>query len=382
MALEGNVKDFGLSEILQLIALQKKTGMLSITGEKTMVIYFREGQVISTRDRRAMAEDPLRDYLLGYGFLSRDEMDRIQRIQAETHLDIADILASEKKFSDDELQDIFRDQIQESIQSILSWPKSQYKFIIGSQVLQGVKSFGGLKVEGLLMESMRRIDEFPELTRIFPGDETIVKALPMPAKNPPGLEALEQSIYDLIGDGKSIGRVVPFARTARFNTYEALKSLLEKELLQIVETPKPVEAEAEERTTEKRAPHRSAFRPTAAALGALVACLAFGELVAPAVLSPGWSVTGRGHSRESAVNGPSVALAPDLASLEARLLEASMREGLEEYLARTGVYPSSLETLVSRGFLSREIFAAASADGFSYRPDRGGRSYSLERSRP
>ena len=79
MALEGNVRDFGLSEILQLIALQKKTGMLSITGEQTMVIYFREGQVISTRDRRKLAEDPFRDYILKYGFINAEEMNRIQR---------------------------------------------------------------------------------------------------------------------------------------------------------------------------------------------------------------------------------------------------------------------------------------------------------------
>ena len=39
MALEGNVKDFGLSEILQLIALQKKSGMLSILGSSHFPIH-------------------------------------------------------------------------------------------------------------------------------------------------------------------------------------------------------------------------------------------------------------------------------------------------------------------------------------------------------
>ncbi|HVO77021.1 MAG TPA: DUF4388 domain-containing protein, partial [Candidatus Bathyarchaeia archaeon] len=209
MALEGNARDFGLSEILQLIALQKKTGMLSITGDQTMVIYFREGQVISTRDRRKMAYDPLQSYLLDYGFLSAKEMDRLQQIQNQTSLDLTDILLSEKKFSDDELRIIFAEQIQETIQEVLSWPKSQYKFMIGSQILQGVKSFGSLKVEGLLMESMRRIDEFPELKRIFTSVNTIVERLPKPNGDGGELDEVEETIYDLLQRPMRIGDIVP-----------------------------------------------------------------------------------------------------------------------------------------------------------------------------
>jgi len=380
MALEGNVKDFGLSEILQLIALQKKTGMLSITGEQPMVIYFREGQVISTRDRRKVAEDPLRDYLLGYGFLTKEEMGRIGQIQTETNLDLADILISEKKFSDDELHDIFAEQIQESMQNILSCPKSQYKFIIGSQVLQGVKSFGGFKVEGLLMESMRRIDEFPELLRIFPSEETVVKSLPMPAEKSPELDTFEQSVYDLIGGQKSLGEIVPLGRAPRFNTYEALKSLLEKELLQIIEVEKPPAVAAEEETGEKRAPRPASPYPAAVALGALIVCLLAGEFAVPVVSPPGWRIRNRSDAAERAAPDPSVA--PTLPALELRLLEATVREGLEEHLALTGAYPASLETLVAEGVLSGKLLTGAHAEGFTYRPARGGRSYSIERNRP
>ena len=98
-------------------------------------------------------------------------MSRLQQVQSETNLDLIDILVSEKKFSEDELRIIFAEQIQETIQDVLSWPKSQYKFMIGSQILHGVKSPGSLKVEGLLMESMRRIDEFPGVRTDLPSGE-------------------------------------------------------------------------------------------------------------------------------------------------------------------------------------------------------------------
>jgi len=381
MALEGNVRDFGLSEILQLIALQKKTGMLSITGEQTMVIYFREGQIISTRDRRKEAADPFRDYLLKYGFISAAEMNRIHQIQTETNLDLTDILVSEKKFSDDELRIIFAEQIQETIQEVLTWPRSQYKFNIGSQVLQGVSSFGSLKVEGLLMESMRRIDEFPEFERIFPSASTIVSRLPAPAEGKVQIEELDDLVYDLLEKPMSIAELVPRARMSRFSTYEALKSLLEKGLLQIIEAEKSEETDAGETDTGKAAPPRRLPLPAIAAALALVASLAFGELAVPRLLPPGWGFVRHGAVREASVAGAS-AVAPTLGELESRLLEAAVREALEEHFAVKGAYPTGLETLVSNGLMPKKIFNEARARGFSYRLESGGKSYSLGEIRP
>jgi hypothetical protein len=381
MALEGNVRDFGLSEILQLIALQKKTGMLSITGEQAMVIYFREGQVVSTRDRRKLASDPFRDYILKYGFISAEEMDRIQQIQTETNLDLTDILVSEKKFSADEIQIIFAEQIQETIQEVLTWPRSQYKFNIGSQVLQGVNSFGSFKVEGLLMESMRRIDEFPELQRIFPTENTIVKRLPAPAEGKVQIEELESLIYDLLENPMSIAGLVPRARMSRFSTYEALKCLLEKGLLQVIEAEKSEEPDAGEIEAGNEAPPRRMPLPAIAAVLAIVASLAFGELAVPRLLPPGWGFVRHGAVVEaSAASGVSVA--PTLGELESRLIEAAVREALEEHLAVKGAYPTGLETLVSNGFMPKKVLDEAVARGLSYRLGSGGESYSLGETRP
>lgn len=380
MALEGNARDFGLSEILQLVALQKKTGMLSITGEREMVIYFREGLIVSTRDRRRLVPDPLREYMLRYGIMSPEEMARIDRVQSETSLDLTDILLSEKKFSEDELREIFAEQIQESLQEVLAWPKSQYKFVIGSQVLQGVRSFGGYKVEGLLMESMRRIDEMPELLRIFPSEETLVRRVPMGAERPE-LEPAEQELYELLESETSLAALLPRARMARFCAYETLKQLLEKGLLQVTPVERPVPAAEEETEEEYEVVRPSRTVPLLAAAGALAACFVIGEIAVPRLLPPGWSFASRASARiASAPRGAS--LAPDLAGIEAGLVERSVRDALEEHLALAGVYPGDLGTLVSKGLRPRATIERAAALGLTYRMERGGTAYSLDRGRP
>ncbi|HER43427.1 MAG TPA: DUF4388 domain-containing protein, partial [Candidatus Eisenbacteria bacterium] len=366
MALEGNVKDFGLSEIFQLIALQKKSGMLSVTADETVVIFFREGMLVSTRDRRGDLRDPLKEYLTGYGFLTKEETARIEKIQKETGMDLTEILLSEKYFSEDELSTIFVDQIQETMQEVLNWPKSYYKFNIGNQVLQNVKSFASIKVEGLLMESMRRIDEFPEMLRIFPSEKMTVRRLPTPAVKPPALDRQEEIVYELIEDGDSIEHLVSTAKMARFCTYEALKNLLEKGLLEIGEMPVEETQEVEEPVKKTVKRRKMRVVPTLATMLFLIACFAVGEYLVPMLLPPGWSVARSGESADGAPAGGAF-IAADLGELNKRLAVEALREGIETHMALKGSYPITLELLAVRNIIPSSLLDEAQRYGIVYR---------------
>jgi len=379
MALEGNAKDFGLSEIFQLISIQKKSGMLSISGDENLAIFFQDGMIVSTRDRRARARDPLKDYLLRYGFIGRNEMNNLQQVQAKSGMDLSDILLQEKYFSDDELNTIFTEQIYETVQEVLSWPKSYYKFVSGSGVLVGVRIFSALKVEGLLMESMRRIDELPEIQRIFPSEEMVVRRLPAPEDKSSRIEKNEEVIYNMLSEETSISDLVAHSRMARFNTYEALKSLLEKELLEITKDTSPVAEEVEEEVLEEKAKSGKKLAPTFAVVFMLIACFIVGEYVVPTLLPPGWTA-------EAFSSDPSVAgdigeglLSADLKEFRLRRLEAVVREGLEEYFAVKGTYPFTIEVLAVRKFITRDAIARVHQSGIVYRMGNSGLDYSLIR---
>lgn len=378
MALEGNVKDFGLSEIFQLIALQKKSGMLSVTADETVAIYFRDGQIISTRDRRSQLRDPLRDYLINYGFLEHSEIERIEKIQAETKMDLTDILIREKFYSEDELGVIYYDQIQETIQEVLGWPKSYYKFNIGNQMLQGVQSHASIKVEGVLMESMRRIDEIPELHRIFTSDRMAVKRLEMPQEKPPKLDRQEEFIYELLEKDTRIERLIETAKMARFCTYEALKNLLEKGLLEITE--KPVEekvVEVEKKTVVKKR-RKPLLLPSFATVLLLVAAFSIGEFLVPIIMPPGWCAASLRNPSETTGQGGTL-LADGLGELNLRYVEAALKQALEEHKASRGTYPISLEVLGAKKIVPRRILDEAQHQGLSYHTADNGLAYSLSR---
>ena len=65
MALQGSLEDFSLAEILQLIALQKKSGVLRLTSpEASGVLFFERGVIVSVTDRREKKSDPLLEHLV------------------------------------------------------------------------------------------------------------------------------------------------------------------------------------------------------------------------------------------------------------------------------------------------------------------------------
>ncbi len=380
MAFEGDVKDFGLSEIFQLISLQQKSGLLSISGKDHVAVFFRDGTVISTRDRRNRARDPLKDYLLRYGFIGRTEMNNLQQIQAETNLDLTDILVSEKYFSEDELKLIFSEQIQETIQDVLSWPKSHYKFIMGKQMLKGVKFYTSIQVDGLLMESMRRIDELPELKRIFPEDGIVLRRLNMPVENPPPLSKYEEFMFELLDRDRSIDWLISQARMPMFCTYEALKNLLEKELLEIIEESRPSMSVQRDEVLRNEVARRGRFAPAFAAVIILIASFTIGEYVVPAIAGSGWNyrtLTGLIDplARPEAIGSPS------LKRIENAQMEESIREGLEQYKASKGSYPFILEILAARKIVPGDLVEMADRAGLEYNPEKDGFSYELRWSR-
>ncbi len=64
MALQGNLRDFSATEILQLLGSQKKTGRLTLeSGGKKLVVYVNDGYIVSARPPGLTEGDPLLDFL-------------------------------------------------------------------------------------------------------------------------------------------------------------------------------------------------------------------------------------------------------------------------------------------------------------------------------
>jgi len=121
MALQGNLDDFSLPEILQLIAVQQKSGVLKLTsGDDVAVVFFESGRIVSTRDRRRHARDPLKPFLVQTGRLTEPQLRQIETIEAESRRELTDVLLSGSYLSSEELQHAVEEQIQDTLHQLLT----------------------------------------------------------------------------------------------------------------------------------------------------------------------------------------------------------------------------------------------------------------------
>ena len=100
MALQGTIKDFGLPDIFQLIGLQRKTGILTLSNDRdkeTVTVTFENGMVVMADSSGRRLEDRLGNVLVKQGKLSRERLEEALGVQKQTLQRLGHILATSSR---------------------------------------------------------------------------------------------------------------------------------------------------------------------------------------------------------------------------------------------------------------------------------------------
>ncbi|MCZ6649419.1 MAG: DUF4388 domain-containing protein [Acidobacteria bacterium] len=166
MALQGTLRDFSLADILQLIGLQRKTGILRISGnEDTVSVFFEKGKIVGAESEKKRMEDRLGNVLLKTDKLTQNQLNRILALQRETGRRIGDLLIQEEILSSDDLGRALVLQVTQIIYRLFRWSKGEFRFAQTTAVETERNSFHPIAVDSILMEGMRILDEWPLIER-------------------------------------------------------------------------------------------------------------------------------------------------------------------------------------------------------------------------
>lgn len=355
MALQGNLDDFSLPEILQLIAVQQKSGVLKLTSaEDVAVVFFERGRIVSTRDRRRNTRDPLKPFLVRTGHLTEAQLKQIETIESESRRELTDILVSGSYLSSEELTQAVEQQIQDTLHQLLTWKSGSYHFSGDVRTVPRFAVNVRMNTEGILMECMRRIDEFSRYKETLSSPAMVLrpKALATPPKE---MSQAEQRVLPLVDGLRPLRDILAQSRLVEFETYEALHRLLDLGVVEISLGAAPLKITP----IAPPAAHTAATQPNtglavAVAAVAVAASIAIGHWATPALLS--------GAARAGVVPA---AVPVEIATVDEA---ARVSLALETYRRVRGEYPPELETLGREGFLP-PAEARAAADRYDYRSD-------------
>lgn len=167
MSLVGNLEDLGLGDILQIVSLSQKSGVLLLaSGQRKGLIVFNDGQVVRAVSTQFKAS--LGDILLRHKLLSQEALDQAVAEQVPgDHLPLGQLLVARGRVSSEKIQAVIKAQVERTVYSFFSWEEGTFDFQLEQQQ-SAVSAFfnaqdfvleQGLNPQWLVAEGRRLVSE-------------------------------------------------------------------------------------------------------------------------------------------------------------------------------------------------------------------------------
>jgi hypothetical protein len=258
MALEGTLDVLRLPEVLQMVSMQQKTGILTVQGESDIIaVSFLVGQVVAADALNQTVEDGLGQVLASEGLVRPEDFQRVSAEHATGGERLIDLLVERGLLSRANVLDALRLQTYRLLLQVLRWEHGEFKFYGGDEVAFE-DGFRPISIEELLIRSVGDLGEGdpdldqPRLDAPYqrvPGT-TQIKIWGEDGEGPlqdasalwlaPAEQALLQRL-DGVRQAGSLGRDVGLSD---YQVLYALYRLLQAGLVERVHRPEPLPAAA------------------------------------------------------------------------------------------------------------------------------------------
>ena len=174
MAIEGPLRELKTEDVLQLLELARKTGVLTVRSERLndeALVHFDQGAIVFAARRRSMRR--LGQQLLRAGKLTERELERALEVQRQNPMmRLGEILLEMGSVEAEELDRQLRFQVEETIYDLMGWDEGYFRFEEMPASTQ-TQSTVRIRVDSLLMEGARRIDEWTRLESKVPSADAV-----------------------------------------------------------------------------------------------------------------------------------------------------------------------------------------------------------------
>jgi hypothetical protein len=213
MSLKGDLKTMALPDILQWIASGRKTGTLQVERRSIKKrIALRDGLIFSS-----WSNDPresLGQFLIRLRLVTEEQLFKALLGQEQNGRLIGSILVSEGILTEEELRQALKAKAEETIYDLFLWPSGGFEFKEG-ELPQDVLIAFESAVTPVILEGIRRIDEWERIRAIFPTMETTFK---VPGPPPDQPDPLDRVILGLAASGKTMAEISLEIRRSEFET--------------------------------------------------------------------------------------------------------------------------------------------------------------------
>jgi len=247
VGLTGNLRMVPLSDLLQLISVGGKTGMLLISrDDQKREIYFMKGNIIYATSFGS-EDELLGNLILRRGKISKPDLERALSLQKLTQKRLGTILLEMRVLTKEELIGCLRYQIEEITYNLFGWNSGEFIFYEG-KMPPADQITTQLNTMNVIMEGSRRIDEWIQIQQILPADDVKLR-MPKNPKIKSGTVTMtveELLLLPLIDGERIIPELLQVSPLSEFRTRKALYGLINSGLVEGGEKKKIKKQEIDE----------------------------------------------------------------------------------------------------------------------------------------
>ena len=243
MAIEGPLQEMSIQDVLQLLELARKTGILTVTSDHPsdeVLIHFQKGLIVFSMHRHSRRR--LGQLLLRAGKITERELDRALELQRQNPKQrLADILLEMGSVPEEEVRRHLRFQIEETLYEVMGWTEGRFRFE-EKEHLEWDRVRVQVRVESLLMEGARRIDEWSRLEPRIPSVDAIPVLAPIGDADAPVLDLRpdEWEVLAEIDGEQDLRQIAANLGRSSFDVAKIAYGLVSTGVIKIQERPAPL----------------------------------------------------------------------------------------------------------------------------------------------
>jgi hypothetical protein len=241
MVLNGTLKEFILADVFNLLTQQRITGRLDLSsGKREAVIVFKEGSIVGGADDEENLTDKLFNYLIDIKRKTSEQLSPIFSANTDNLSALAAALIEHNILTAAELKGFAGSCIEDICCGLLTWNEGTYRFNSVGSVSDIACGVVTISAENIIMEGMRRVDEWARMRDYITEDMVFTPAPNSVGSDiPPGeidiTASPEEYIFGLLDGDKTVKGIKKSCCLCEYKVYESINYLLQAQRITAAE---------------------------------------------------------------------------------------------------------------------------------------------------
>ncbi|MDR2693664.1 MAG: DUF4388 domain-containing protein [Chitinispirillales bacterium] len=241
MVLNGTLKEFILADVFNLLTQQRITGRLDLaSGKREAMIVFKEGFIVGGADGEESLANKLFNYLIDIKRKTSEQLSPIFSANTDDLSALSSALLERNLLTAAELKGFAGSCIEDICCSLLTWNEGTYRFNSVGSVSTIACGVVTISAENIIMEGMRRVDEWARMRDYITEDMVFAPAPNSVGSDiPPGeidiAAAPEEYVFGLLDGNNTVKSIKKSCCLCEYKVYESLNFLLQAQRITAVQ---------------------------------------------------------------------------------------------------------------------------------------------------